>query len=51
VLAVVEDDAVEISRRGEERAAHVRAGAQVSCAAVVEAALALILPADGKSGA
>jgi hypothetical protein len=51
VLAAVEDDAGEISRRGEESAAHVRANAGVSCAAVVEAALALILPADGKSGA
>jgi hypothetical protein len=51
VLAAAEDDAVAISRQGEERAAHVRAGAQVSCAAVVEAALAQILPTDGKRGA
>lgn len=51
VLAAAEDDAVEISRQGEERAAQVRAGAQVSCAAVVEAALAHILPTDAKRGA
>jgi hypothetical protein len=50
VLAAAEDDAVEISRQGEESVARVRAGAQVSCAAVVEAALAQILPTDGKSG-
>jgi vacuolar-type H+-ATPase subunit H len=51
VLAATEDDAVEISRQGEESAAQVRARAQVSCAAVVEAALAHILPTNGKSGA
>ena len=50
VLAAAEDDAVEISRQAEESVARVRAGAQVSCAAVVEAALAQILPTDGKSG-
>jgi vacuolar-type H+-ATPase subunit H len=51
VLAAAEDDAAEISRRGAGSAARVRADAQVGCAAVVEAALALILPADGTSGA
>jgi vacuolar-type H+-ATPase subunit H len=48
-LAAAEDDAVEISRLGAETAARVRADARASCAAVVEAALALILPADGMS--
>lgn len=51
VLAAAEGDVVEISRQGEESAARVRAGAQVSCAALVEAALAHILSIDGKSGA
>jgi hypothetical protein len=51
VLAAAEDDAVEISRQGEESATQVRAEAQVSCAAVVEAALAHILPTGAKSGA
>ena len=51
VLAAAEDDAAEISRRGAERAARVQADARDRCAAVVEAALALILPADGKSEA
>jgi hypothetical protein len=51
VLAATEDEAVEISRQGEESAGQVRAGAQVSCAAVVEAALAHVLPTGAKSGA
>jgi vacuolar-type H+-ATPase subunit H len=50
-LAAAEDDAVEISRGGADTAARVRADARVSCAGVVEAALALILPADGMSEA
>ena len=50
-LATAEEEAAEISRRGAETAARVRADARVSCAAVVEAALALILPADGVSEA
>ena len=51
VLAAAEDEAAEISRRGAETAARVRADARVSCSNVVEAALALILPADGESEA
>jgi hypothetical protein len=50
-LAAAEDDVVEISRRGAETAARVQTDARDSCAAVVEAALALILPAEGKSEA
>ena len=50
-LAAADDDAVEISRRGAETAARVRADARVSCSRVVEAALALILPADDESEA
>jgi vacuolar-type H+-ATPase subunit H len=45
MLAAAESDAAEIHRQGEERAARVRADAQGSRAASVEAALALILPA------
>lgn len=48
VLATAEEEAAEISRRGAETAARARAHAQVSCSKVVEAALALILAADGK---
>ena len=51
VFAAAEHDAAEISRGGAESASRVRADAQVSCAAVVEAALALIVPADGASEA
>lgn len=51
VLAAAEGDAVEISRQGEESVAHVRAEAQISCAAFIDAALTHILPAGGKSGA
>lgn len=47
VLAAADDDAAEIARRGAESATRVRANAQVGCAEMVEAALALILPADG----
>lgn len=50
-LAAVEDDVAEISRRGEERAARVLADARAGSAAAVDAALALILPADGTSEA
>jgi vacuolar-type H+-ATPase subunit H len=49
VLAAAGDDAAEIHRRGEQDAARLRAEAQVSCDAAVEAALALILPARDKS--
>jgi len=51
MLAAAEADAAEISRAGAERATRIRADAQDRCAAVVEAALALILPADGKNEA
>jgi hypothetical protein len=44
VLAAAEDDAAEIHRRGEETAARVRADAQSSRAAAVDAALAFVLP-------
>jgi len=50
-LAAMEDDAAEISRQGEERAARVLADARAGSAAAVEAALALILPARGESEA
>jgi hypothetical protein len=51
VLAALEDEAAEICRQGEEGAARVRANAGISCAAVVDAALEHILPAEGQSGA
>jgi hypothetical protein len=44
VLGAEEDDAAEISRQGDERAARVRADARAGTDAAVEAALALILP-------
>jgi vacuolar-type H+-ATPase subunit H len=50
-LAAADDDAAEIVRRGAESATRVRADAEGACAAVVEAALALILPADHDGGA
>jgi vacuolar-type H+-ATPase subunit H len=50
-LAAAEDDAAEIHRQGEERAARLRREAQGSCAAAVEAALALILSTGGESDA
>ena len=50
-LATAEDDAHEISRQGEERAARVLADARAGSAAAVEAALALILPTAGTSEA
>jgi vacuolar-type H+-ATPase subunit H len=46
VLAAADRDAAEIVRRGAESATRVRADARVACAAVVESALSLILPAD-----
>jgi hypothetical protein len=48
-LAAAEDDVNEISRRGAETAGRVRIDARASCAAVVEAALALLLPAEDES--
>jgi hypothetical protein len=51
MLVDAEDDAIEIARRGAESAARVHAEGQGGCAAVVEAALALILPADSESEA
>jgi vacuolar-type H+-ATPase subunit H len=51
MLATADEEAAEISRRGAETAARVRADARVSCSKVIEAALALILPGDGKSEA
>jgi len=51
VLAAAEDDAAEITRRGAESATRVRADAEASCAAMVEAALSLILPVDERSEA
>ena len=50
-MAGGEDEANEIARGGEGGAARVRADAAASCTAAVEAALALILPARGKSEA
>jgi len=50
-LAAAEDDAAEISRQGEERAARVLADARAGSAAAVENALALILPTAGTSEA
>lgn len=44
-LAAAEDDAAEMSRQGEARAARVLVDAGTSRAEAVEAALALILPA------
>jgi vacuolar-type H+-ATPase subunit H len=43
VLGAAEDDAAEISRQGDERAARVRSDARAVNDAAVEAALALIL--------
>lgn len=51
VLAAAERDAREIAHDGAETAARVRADAETSCSAIVEAALALILPTHGKSEA
>jgi vacuolar-type H+-ATPase subunit H len=48
-VAAADGDAVEIARLGDETAARVRADAQVICSKVVEAALALVLPADDES--
>ena len=50
-LAAADDDASEIARVGAETAARVRADAQAVCSNVVEAALALVLPADDESEA
>jgi vacuolar-type H+-ATPase subunit H len=50
-LVTAEDDAAEIARQGEERAARVLADARADSAAAVEAALALILPTAGTSEA
>lgn len=50
-VAAADDDAVEIARLGAETAARVRADAQAICSKVVEAALVLVLPADGESKA
>jgi len=50
VLAAAEDDAAEIHRGGEERAARVRADARASRTALVEAALELLLPARESEG-
>lgn len=50
LFAAADDDAAEISRRGAELAAQARANARLQCTAVVEAALALILPSDTKEG-
>jgi vacuolar-type H+-ATPase subunit H len=51
VLAAAENDAAEIHRRGEETAARVRADAQDSRDAAVEAALAFVLPDGDESEA
>jgi hypothetical protein len=51
VLGAAEDDTAEISRQGKESAARVLADARPGSAAVVEAALALILPAASTSEA
>jgi hypothetical protein len=45
-LAAADADAIEIARRGAQSAARVRADTGASCAAVVEAALALIVPIE-----
>jgi vacuolar-type H+-ATPase subunit H len=51
VLAAAEDDAAAIRRRGEDAAARVRADAQGSRGAAVEAALAFVLPDGDESEA
>lgn len=51
VLAAAEGDAQEIARDGERTAARIRADAEASCTAMVEAALALILPTRDESEA
>jgi vacuolar-type H+-ATPase subunit H len=51
VLGAAEDDAAEISRQGDERAARVRADARAVNDSIVEAALALILPTADDSEA
>jgi vacuolar-type H+-ATPase subunit H len=51
VLAAAEDDAQEIARDGERTAAGIRVDAAASCTAMVEAALALILPTRDESEA
>lgn len=51
VLGAVEDDAAAIHREGEARAAHLRTEASERRDSVVEAALALILPAAAKDEA
>jgi vacuolar-type H+-ATPase subunit H len=50
VLAAAEDDAAEIHRRGDERAARIREHARDGRPALVEAGLELILPAVENEG-